>query len=242
MSIGNKLMKNAYQEMIMTLGDAQNVQLSAIDQATSIYDEAIKANISRLEQSMTSARADIAPYVEAGRQGQEQLQILFGMKGEAAQAQYMQQIMSSPYVTAQVKMATENAQNSAAAKGKLHSGQTLEELTSLGLDISTREIKSIQDGLLQMAQQGLGAATAQATITTEGNRDIVGQNLAGADAASTFALQKGQVRAQTMLAQEEMEFQAKQSGIDIYGTMGRKNPFRQALLGAGMSVAQAALM
>lgn len=212
-----QLVSGAYAGLFETLGRTAREQMSYNTQAADIMTQVSKDNIKYLERQSAIAQANLAPFVEAGKKGSQYLETLLGFNGAQAQQQYMDQIMSSPYVTSSIKLGQEAVQSSAAAKGMLDSGRTMEELFRVGQDVGSREIASTQDALLKMSGQGANAAAGVANLAYQQGKDVSEQNTMGAEAQAGALIKNGQIYADSENAIAGLQMQAAMQGLDPTG-------------------------
>lgn len=216
-----QLVSGAYAGLFETLQRTAAVSMANNSKAADILEQVSKDNIAYLERQSSVAQAALAPFVEAGRQGSEHLNTLLGFNGAQAQQDYMNQIMASPYVTASIKLGQQAAQTSAAAKGNLDSGRTMEQLFRLGQDVGTKQIASTQEALLQMAGQGANAAAGVANLAYQQGKDVTGQQTYGAEAQAGALIKNAQIYSDSENAIAGLQMQAAMQGLDPTGQNAR---------------------
>lgn len=221
MAKGQNLVSGAYAGLFETLERTANVTMSYNRQAADILENISKENIKYLEKQSAVAQANLAPFVAAGREGAEHLETLLGFNGMQAQQQYMNQIMASPYVTASIRLGQQAVQSSAAAKGMLDSGRTMEQLFRVGQDVGSREISNVQNALLAMSQQGAGAAAGVANLAYQQGQDVTGQKTYGAEAQAGALIKNAQVYSDSQNAIANLQMQAALQGLDPTGQNAR---------------------
>lgn len=211
------LVRGAYAGLLETLERTANVSMDYNNKAAEILKQVSVDNIKYLERQSAVAQAQLAPFVEAGKKGSQYLETLLGFNGAQEQQAYMNQIMASPYVTSSIKLGQQAVQSSAAAKGMLDSGRTMEQLFRVGQDVGSREIANTQNALLQMSQQGSNAAAGSANIAMQQGQNVANQQTYGAEAQAGALIKNAQIYSDSENAKGALQMQAAMQGLDPTG-------------------------
>lgn len=215
------LVRGAYAGLLETLGRTASVSMDYNNKAADILEAVSKDNIKYLEKQSAIAQAQLAPFVEAGKKGSQYLETLLGFNGMQEQQAYMNQIMASPYVTSSIKLGQQAVQSSAAAKGMLDSGRTMEQLFRVGQDVGSREIAKTQEALLAMSGQGANAAAGVANIAMQQGQDVTNQKTYGAEAQAGALIKNAQIYSDSENAMAGLQMQAALQGLDPTGQNAR---------------------
>lgn len=211
------LISGAYAGQIETMQRTAAVAMAANTKAGDLIREIADENMDYIKSYSAQARATLAPYVESGKRGAEHLETLLGFNGADKQQEYMTQIMNSPYVQSSIKLGQQAVQNTAASKGMLNSGRTIEQLFRLGQDVGSREIANVQNALLQLAGQGQQAASASAGVSYQTGKDVSQQNMQGGEAQAGAMIKNAQIYSESENAIAALQMQAALQGLDPTG-------------------------
>lgn len=163
----------------------------------------------RAEDTFSGVRDEYLPYMELGRESVSAVQKLFGDPGSVA---------GLPGYKFRMEQGQNQIENVAGAKGKLFSGNTLQELVRYGQDYASAEYDK------ELARRMGGVK-----VGLEANKGYQ-------DASLTLAeIQAGRGQAAARQFEDESKYLAgyEQSGRDLFGSwFGGSGPFGQATGGA----------
>ena len=143
-----------------------------------------------LQQATTEGQSFLEPFQQLGQQGLDQSQLL---TDPSAQFDFLQ---NNPLFQMGLDNANRVTQQSAAARGRLSSGDTLQQLNNNALLTAQPLISNQQNSIQNLLNQGLQTATNQGNIA-------IGQGTNVADTTTDIgaALGAGQVGAANARAQ-----------------------------------------
>lgn len=116
------------------------------------------ASVQSIADAYGAARQRFNPYADLGANSANQLALLSGSQGAAAQDQATQAILNSPEVQNQLNLGTTAIGKLASAKGLLRSGNAARELQDFGVNLALNSLAQKRDSLLAQANLGSNAA------------------------------------------------------------------------------------
>lgn len=135
-------------------GQAANAQKSGAEYAADLQKQEADAALAFQKQQWQTSQANMAPWLSAGRSGLTNLQALLGIGGntnasgygsllEGFQAPTLEQAKNEPGYQFTAQQGEEALQNSAAARGNLVSGNTLEALQKYGQNLAETNYNNV---------------------------------------------------------------------------------------------------
>lgn len=182
-----------------------------------VYEQNIKDLTNKIAESENQIKQGMGNGISAPTTQNNQL---FPGDAAAQQQAYINQIMNSPYVQSQIELGQKTVQGTAAAKGMLNSGRTVQQLFEVGMDIGSKEISKVQDTLLAMSQQGQQAAGALAAFQQANTQSVVDERRYGAEGKAGAMIKSADIYAQSQIAKAQVQSAAMMSGIDPFGNSG----------------------
>ena len=234
-------------------GNAANTQANAADYAAQLQAQEAQNALNFQEQQWNTQQQNLAPWLSAGKSGLSQLQallntgqggLLSAYPGGQFQAPTLQQAEKQPGYQFAFGQGLGALQNSAAAKGNLLSGNTLEALNNYAQDFAQQDYNNVYNQALQGYNTNYNVwANHQAD---EYNR-LAGLAGVGQTAANTLG-QEGQAAAQnvgnislTTGAQQGQDYQ-NAAAARASGYVGSANAWSGALGGATNNLTQLAML
>lgn len=176
------------------------IQAQAISNAASIQMQMARESIEFQKEQNQIARATLAPFVEAGQAGTEQLQNLLGINGVQAEQEAAQAVLQGPVVQESIQQGISALERSAASRGGLNSGRVAAALQQFGQSQALGAVQQRIGNLQQLGNQGVGAAGGSAQLAQQLGANVGNTLFQTGDRQSQFALMQGQVAAASNLA------------------------------------------
>ena len=192
-----------------SINNAASIQEGAVQKAADIATATAEKNIKYLEGQASIARADLAPFVNAGRAGVDELKNMLGLNGADAQNAAVQKTLSSPQVMQEIEMGTNTFIRSAVAKGYMNSGRAAQELFDVGRNTAANAVDRRNTGLAALANIGGNAAGASANVAMQQGELVARQNTYAGDANSNAALSIGNIQSNAVLNSAQLEVQSR---------------------------------
>lgn len=193
-------------------------------------DRAMQMQLGMYNQS----RADMQPYMNAGRGAVTSLAQLYGIDGDGNATgqpfnpEALEKFRQSPDYAFAENEGRRQVQFSAAAQGGLRGGNHMRDLTSFGQGLASQQFGNYFNRLLQLSQIGSGAATNSASI---------GANVA--NGAGQMQLASGAANASGIVGMANAANGAIGQGTSnlmLYNLMNNKSSYQpSAAPGVGMS-------
>ena len=155
----------------------------AQDSANAVQREAMDEQRAAREQS----RADLQPWVGAGRNALNMTGDLSGSNGPDAATAAMKNYVPSPGYQWQLGEGLRAIDAGAAAKGMLRSGATLKAETAYGQGLASQDFGNYYNRLYNLSNQGQNSAAGQASASLKTGEGIAQTNTsAGAAQADIY--------------------------------------------------------
>lgn len=192
--------------------EAADIEARAARKGADEYEKYADEAQTELEGGLGRQRSDLGnyyreslgftkPYREAGEASLRDYQASLGMGTPDERSAVVEQFRGSPGYKFALEQGVKAREAQAAARGTLHSGGMLKELTRFGQGLADQQYQGFQDRLRRMAEYGgdMGRSSAEGALQT-------GQQLGGAEERT--ATRVGDVRTGIGTARAESELAA----------------------------------
>lgn len=170
-----------------------SAQKKATQQASQAARDTTAENNALQREIYGKNEAVLAPYVAAGNQATGALNgLLYGNDNGAS----LKALEASPGYQFRVDQGQKALNTGWAARGLLNSGAAQKSALSFGQGIASEEYGNRFNQLAQQQGMGLGAASAQAGVSSNYASNVASQNNALAGVLANSALARGQANAQ----------------------------------------------
>jgi hypothetical protein len=233
-------------------GKAASAQSNAATSAAQLQAQSAKDSLDFQKQEWQTQQQNMAPWLQAGKGALGELSGLTSTPGQGLLTPWTQQFQAPTDVTQQndpgyqfrLQQGMQALNNSAAAKGNLLSGNTLEAQQQYGQNYASNEYNNVYNRALQQYQQNYGIF--ENNQANEYNR-LAGLAGTGQTAATSLG-QEGQAAAQnvgnTYLTSAAQQGQSLQNAgaATASGYIGGANAWSGALGGAANSITQGIML
>lgn len=209
-----------YNDMINAVQTAAGQQAAALQKVGDAITSASQANIAFMKEQAAIARADLAPFREAGQRSTKELENMLGLNGAAAQAKSYEMVLQNPETQQILQFGVDAFNKSAASKGMLRSGRTVESLFKLGTDIARSQVSNKQNMLFNLASMGEAAAAQSAQQSMALGQQVAGQNTWAAENMANMYMAQGNLASQTTMQVAQLNAMKPQSSGSPLGKVG----------------------